>query len=126
MEGMLLFLLDSRISQKLERRNCSPNGDSTSSRCGRSRSGRAAPIRRSISTSRTRSRCCTTSPCRRSKSCAGGSRACANVKRTRRSGCVVRELDPVHLEVCHGGPVRRPADQLDEYLRRHARYAGKD
>jgi len=41
-----------------------------------------------------------------------------------RSSLIVRELSPAHMEVCHGGPVRRPADQLDDYLRAHARYAG--
>ena len=40
------------------------------------------------------------------------------------SSRIVRELDPAHMEVCHGGPVPRPADQLDAYLRAHARYAG--
>lgn len=42
------------------------------------------------------------------------------------SSLIVRELNPAHMEVCHGGPVRHPADQLDEYLRAHARYAGPE
>lgn len=41
------------------------------------------------------------------------------------SSLIVRELSPEHLEVCHGGPVRRPAEQLDEYVRAHFRYSGK-
>lgn len=45
--------------------------------------------------------------------------------RTLESSRIVRELDPAHMEVCHGGPVRRPADQLEDYLRVHARYAGQ-
>ncbi|AGA58906.1 Zn-dependent hydrolase, glyoxylase [Thermobacillus composti KWC4] len=40
------------------------------------------------------------------------------------SSLIVRELKPAHMEVCHGGPVRRPADRLDDYLRAHARHAG--
>ena len=40
------------------------------------------------------------------------------------SSLIVRELQPAHLEACHGGPVPRPADQLDDYLRAHARCAG--
>jgi glyoxylase-like metal-dependent hydrolase (beta-lactamase superfamily II) len=40
------------------------------------------------------------------------------------SSRIVRELQPARMEVCHGGPVRRPADQLDDYLRAHARFAG--
>jgi glyoxylase-like metal-dependent hydrolase (beta-lactamase superfamily II) len=37
-----------------------------------------------------------------------------------RSGCIVRKLNPQRLEVCHGGPVFAPADQLDAYLRHNA------
>jgi glyoxylase-like metal-dependent hydrolase (beta-lactamase superfamily II) len=40
-----------------------------------------------------------------------------------KSSLIVRELAPEHMEVCHGGSVRRPAEQLDEYWRAYARYA---
>jgi glyoxylase-like metal-dependent hydrolase (beta-lactamase superfamily II) len=43
--------------------------------------------------------------------------------RTLQSSRIVRELAPERLEVCHGGSVLRPAGQLDEYWRAHARYA---
>ena len=39
------------------------------------------------------------------------------------SSLIVKELKPAHMEVCHGGPVRHPAGQMDEYLRAHARFA---
>jgi glyoxylase-like metal-dependent hydrolase (beta-lactamase superfamily II) len=42
------------------------------------------------------------------------------------SSLIVRTLAPEHLEVCHGGAVRRPAEQLDEYWRVHARYVGAE
>lgn len=42
------------------------------------------------------------------------------------SSLIVRELAPEHLEVCHGGAVPRPAEQLDEYWRDHARYAAAE
>lgn len=41
------------------------------------------------------------------------------------SSLIVRELAPELLEVCHGGPVRRPAEQLDEYMRAYARYTSE-
>lgn len=34
------------------------------------------------------------------------------------SSVILRELKPVRLEVCHGGPVINPAEQLDEYLQK--------
>lgn len=34
-----------------------------------------------------------------------------------RSSEIVRQLDPKRLEVCHAGPVERPADQLADLLR---------
>lgn len=34
-----------------------------------------------------------------------------------KSSLILRELKPLHLEVCHGKPVKHPADQLEEYLR---------
>lgn len=46
--------------------------------------------------------------------------------RTLQSSLIVRQLQPELMEVCHGGPVRRPADQLDTYWHAHARYAGAD
>jgi Zn-dependent hydrolases, including glyoxylases len=42
------------------------------------------------------------------------------------SSRIVPELKPAHPEVCHGGPMPRPAGQLDEYLRAHASYAGAE
>jgi len=44
----------------------------------------------------------------------------ADMREAVRSSRLLRELDPVHLEVCHGDPVLRPAEQLDEYLRENA------
>ena len=44
--------------------------------------------------------------------------------RTLQSSMIVRELAPEHMEVCHGGAVRRPSEQLNDYWRAHARYAG--
>jgi len=40
-----------------------------------------------------------------------------------RSAGIVKKLNPRRLEVCHGGPVFAPADQLDAYLHRHASQA---
>lgn len=34
-----------------------------------------------------------------------------------RSSSIVRQLQPIRLEVCHGTSVLHPADQLDNYLR---------
>jgi glyoxylase-like metal-dependent hydrolase (beta-lactamase superfamily II) len=34
-----------------------------------------------------------------------------------RSSAIVRQLQPQRLEVCHGEPVFKPADQMDAYLR---------
>lgn len=44
----------------------------------------------------------------------------ADMREAVRSSLLLRELDPVHLEVCHGDPVLHPATQLDEYLRVNA------
>lgn len=46
--------------------------------------------------------------------------------RTLQSSLIVRELMPERLEACHGGAVLQPAEQLDEYWRAHARYAGAE
>ncbi|MFD2369304.1 MBL fold metallo-hydrolase [Brevibacillus sp. GCM10020057] len=37
-----------------------------------------------------------------------------------KSSLILRELRPVHLEICHGKPVKNPAEQLDAYLERTA------
>lgn len=42
----------------------------------------------------------------------------ADMKEAISSSAIVRELKPVRLEVCHGGPVMDPAAGLDEYLRK--------
>lgn len=34
-----------------------------------------------------------------------------------RSSRIIGRLEPLHLEICHGGPVKRPAEQLPQYLR---------
>lgn len=34
-----------------------------------------------------------------------------------RSSRIISDLKPDHLEICHGGPVERPAEQIPEYLR---------
>lgn len=34
-----------------------------------------------------------------------------------RSSQILRQISPQRVEVCHGGPVFQPADQLDEYIR---------
>jgi glyoxylase-like metal-dependent hydrolase (beta-lactamase superfamily II) len=34
-----------------------------------------------------------------------------------RSSAIVKQLQPQRLEVCHGDPVFKPADQIDAYLR---------
>lgn len=41
----------------------------------------------------------------------------ADMAEALRSSAIVRQLNPQRLEVCHGGPVFRPADQLDEYIK---------
>lgn len=41
----------------------------------------------------------------------------ADMREAVRSSLLLRELNPARLEICHGGPVLRPAEQLDEYLR---------
>lgn len=40
----------------------------------------------------------------------------ADMAQALKSSVILRELQPVHLEVCHGKPVKRPAEHLDEYL----------
>lgn len=47
----------------------------------------------------------------------------ADMREAVQSSLLLRELDPVHLEVCHGDPVLRPAEQLDGYLRANG-YSG--
>jgi len=46
----------------------------------------------------------------------------ADMREAVQSSLLLREIDPVHLEVCHGDPVLRPAEQLDDYLRENARW----
>jgi len=41
----------------------------------------------------------------------------ANMDEAIKSSELLRDLNPKHLEVCHGEPVFNPAEQLDEYLR---------
>jgi len=41
----------------------------------------------------------------------------ADMAEALKSSLILRELQPVHLEVCHGKPVKRPAEHLDTYLR---------
>lgn len=41
----------------------------------------------------------------------------ADMAEARRSSLILRELQPERLEVCHGGPVLKPAAQLDRYLK---------
>jgi len=40
----------------------------------------------------------------------------ADMAEALKSSQIVRELRPVQLEVCHGKPVKNPAEQLDAYL----------
>lgn len=42
----------------------------------------------------------------------------ANMKEAVQSSKIVETLKPIRLEVCHGGSVFNPADQLDDYLQR--------
>ena len=35
-----------------------------------------------------------------------------------KSSLLLKKLQPLHLEVCHGNPVKEPAAQLDAYVRR--------
>lgn len=41
----------------------------------------------------------------------------ADIAEALRSSAILRQLKPERLEVCHGGPVFRPAEQLDAYIR---------
>jgi hypothetical protein len=34
-----------------------------------------------------------------------------------KSSLILKKLQPLHLEVCHGNPVKDPAAQLDAYVR---------
>lgn len=43
-----------------------------------------------------------------------------------RSAEILRVLQPKQLEVCHGGPVLKPAEGLDDYLRKHGKTASDD
>ncbi|QRG66080.1 MBL fold metallo-hydrolase [Brevibacillus choshinensis] len=45
----------------------------------------------------------------------------ADMAEALKSSLILRELQPAHLEVCHGKPVKRPAEHLDEYLQTTAR-----
>lgn len=38
------------------------------------------------------------------------------------SSRILRELQPRHLEICHGQPVTNPADQLEDYLKANERW----
>jgi glyoxylase-like metal-dependent hydrolase (beta-lactamase superfamily II) len=40
----------------------------------------------------------------------------ADIAEALKSSLILRELQPVHLEVCHGKPVKKPAEHLEEYL----------
>ncbi|MED4784968.1 MBL fold metallo-hydrolase [Brevibacillus choshinensis] len=40
----------------------------------------------------------------------------ADMAEALKSSLILRELQPVHLEVCHGKPVKNPAEHLEEYL----------
>jgi glyoxylase-like metal-dependent hydrolase (beta-lactamase superfamily II) len=40
----------------------------------------------------------------------------ADMEEAVKSSAIVRQLRPTHLEVCHGKPVKNPAEQLDAYL----------
>lgn len=44
----------------------------------------------------------------------------ADMKQAADSAAVVARLMPDRLEICHGGPVLAPAEQLDEYFRTYA------
>lgn len=41
----------------------------------------------------------------------------ADMEEAVRSSRIISELKPDHLEICHGGPVKRPAEQIEDYLR---------
>lgn len=40
----------------------------------------------------------------------------ADMAEALKSSLILRELQPVHLEVCHGKAVKKPAEHLEEYL----------
>lgn len=40
------------------------------------------------------------------------------------SGAIVERLQPSRLEICHGGPVLRPAEQIDAYLQQESARMG--
>ena len=42
----------------------------------------------------------------------------ADMAEALRSGAIVNKLNPLRLEICHGGPVMNPADQWDQYNKR--------
>jgi glyoxylase-like metal-dependent hydrolase (beta-lactamase superfamily II) len=44
----------------------------------------------------------------------------ADMAQAMRSARILEELDPSRLEVCHGGPVTNPLEQLPGYLERYA------
>ncbi len=46
-----------------------------------------------------------------------------NMAEALQSCSIVAQLKPLRLEVCHGGPVLQPAEQLDTFFRRASRYA---
>ena len=41
----------------------------------------------------------------------------ADMEEAVRSSAIIKELDAVHLEICHGGPVKSPGSQIDGYMR---------
>lgn len=41
----------------------------------------------------------------------------ADMAEALKSSLILREIQPAHLEVCHGKPVKRPTEHLDAYLR---------
>lgn len=46
----------------------------------------------------------------------------ADMREAVRSSLLLRELDPVRLEICHGDPVLRPAEQLEDYLKTNSHW----
>lgn len=40
----------------------------------------------------------------------------ADMAEALKSSLILRQLRPIHLEICHGKPVKNPAEQLDAYL----------
>ena len=45
----------------------------------------------------------------------------ADMKEAIAGSAIVKNLNAVHIEVCHGDPVKNPGSQIDEYLRENNR-----